>query len=67
MTQIYYHIASDQHSTYIDSLDKAKSIMADWEKRGDSNIQLFETTKKQEGDVINLNEKSISLNENFKD
>ena len=49
MRHIYYHVSTDQHNAYLDSLEEAKSIATKWNNEGDSHIQMFKTTKKEEG------------------
>ncbi len=66
MKHIYYHVSTDKHNAYLDSLEDAKSIATKWNNEGDSNIQVFKTKKREEGDVINLGEESLSLKEIFK-
>jgi len=65
MKHIYYHVSTDQHSEYVNSLEDAKSIAAKLKNNGDSHIKLFKTTKKEKGDTVFLSEESISLNEKF--
>ena len=63
MTRIYYHISTDQHNTYLNSLEEAKRVAAQWGINGDSNIRIFKTTKKEEDDEIDIVKELIPFNE----
>ena len=66
MKHTYYHVSTDRHSEYLNSLKEAKSIAAKWKNEGDSQIKISKTKKKEYGDTIFLDEEIIPLTERFK-
>ena len=63
MTHITYHVLTDKHDQYLDSLEAAKDITTDWKNAGESNIKIYKITAEEvEPDVILLDEKPVQLN-----
>ncbi len=65
MKHTCYHILSDLHDQFCNSIDEVKISTEKWEKEGDGHFKVFRicTEEQVDSDEIILDEELISLDE----
>lgn len=64
MKHVCYHILSDLHNEFFDTIDEVKQSAANWQNEGDDHFKVFKiSTEDSDSDEIILDEELIILEE----
>jgi len=64
MKHVCYHILSDLHNEFLDSMEEVKNITKEWLSEGDAHFQVYKLSAEEvEPDEIILDEELVSLDE----
>ena len=67
MKHTCYHVLTEKHDKFLDSLDDARIIAEKWKSEGDSHFQVYKISTEEVGsDEIILDEVVVPLGEIFK-
>lgn len=64
MKHVCYHILSDLHNEFFNTLEEVENSTKEWIRNGDAHFQIFKlSTEEVEPDEIILDEELVSLDE----
>jgi hypothetical protein len=65
MQHFCYHIVTDHHDQYQNTLEETKNLVAKWKEEGDSDFHVYLITTEEVEDVILVDEVCVQVDQIF--